>query len=197
MNKLTKKQLLIGGIMLLVAINLAALATIIYQNQQFKDTNAPVFQNDTQRSPGSARPTRRGRNMSRTPRGDRSMGRFEHHIQNQLNLDSQQFEQFQKMHRQNRNDIKTIAQMLEEKRSQMMLELSRKEPDTAKLNTIANEIGALHTRLKQSTINHFMEMKQLCRPDQREKLNELIRKMESTHRQNPGPRGSRHGGGPF
>jgi len=197
MNKLTKKQLLIGGIMLLVVINLAALATIIYQNQQYKDTKAPVFQNDTSRNPQSVRSFGRGRNMSRTPRGDRPMGRFEHHIQNQLNLDSQQFEQFQRMHRLNRNDIKTIAQTLEEKRSQMMLELSREEPDTAKLNTLANEIGALHTRLKLSTINYFMEMKQLCRPNQREKLNELIRKMESTHRQKPGRPGSPHGGRPF
>ncbi|GEM_PF-719981 len=217
MNKLTKKQLMIGALILLFAINLAALGTIIYQNYQANQQPAygpgtateemsdPGF--DRENRPGNMAPDREatqpgerraGSNRRRPGRmsGERSFrnrepkdapdmrGRFHRYVREKLELDDGQYRQYQDLMASTRNKQREIALKLESKRDSMMQELTLDNPDEKKLEQLANEIGHLHTRLKQNTIAHFNQLRSICRPEQRKALNEMM--MEMSHHGRPG-----------
>lgn len=181
MNKFTKKQILIGGLILLFVINLAALGTVIYQNYRYKwDKPSGFFgRNDW---PSEER-QKRGRWMEDKDKfqdkGKDTGHGFEYYIKKRLNLDEEQFEKFQTMSEENMQSLWNIAHELSQKRDTLMKELSMEDPDTVMMKRLADEIGDLHTQLKKNTINHFMQMKKLCRPEQRDELNEMI--MEMSH----------------
>ena len=191
MNKLTKKQLLVGALILLFAINLAALGTIIYQNYQSNQSIQPARQFSPRNMPGSPGRGNPGSSVgSMEPGANQGMGRrFEQFVRERLELDSQQFRQYQELLEKSRKEQRIIAMKLSEKRNQMMQEIARDKPDQQKLNDLASDIGGLHTQLKHNTINHFKELKSICRPDQLKALQQLM--MNMTHRGHHQPRHNR------
>lgn len=202
MNKLTRKQLLIGGLILLFAINLAALGTIIYQNYQ-SNQNPPGV---SRFQPGDRPfPSGKGTPGRRIP--DRKMGtmdpkerqgtdrRFDYFVREKLDLDEQQFRQYHDLMENTREEQRNIAMKLADKRNQMMQELAKDEPDQQRMNDLANDIGDLHTQLKQNTIDHFKELRTICRPDQLEALRQLMMNMSHQNHHQPRhdrPQGRRH-----
>jgi len=202
MNKLTKKQLLVGGLILLFAINLAALGTIIYQNYQSNQIPPGVRKiqpGDRPLPSGKGTPGRRtpGRGMGNlNPAGEQVTGRrFDHYIRQRLSLDEKQFGRYQELMEKTRGEQRTIAMELAEKRNQMMQELTREDPDSLKLENLAKEIGQLHTRLKMNTMDHFRQLRSICRPEQRDALNRLMINMSKHGPHQPGhnrPHGGRH-----
>ena len=196
MNKLTKKQLLVGGLILLFVINIAALGTIIYQNQQYNTRQD--FREEPERSWRDSRREKRYDKHMHKDRDDRSHqrrgNRFDHYIKDELNFSESQFDKFIELRVGNKDKQHAIVEKLAKKRKEMMKELSRSNPDTTKLKQIAEEIGSLHKELKNKTIEHFMEVKQICNPSQKEKFNDLIRRMEEHHepRYSPGSRPGPH-----
>lgn len=202
MNKLTKKQLLIGALILLFAINLAALGTIIYQNYQNNQIPQEVnrFQPGERHVPsGRGVPGRStpGRRMgTKDPAERQDSGRpFNQLVRERLELDEQQFSQYQELMKKNREEQRNIAMVLAEKRNQMMEELAKDEPNQQKLDDLAREIGDLHTELKRNTIDHFNQFRSICRPEQRKALNQMILDMshhkphQPGHNRPPGGRG--------
>ena len=181
MNKLTKKQLLIGGLILLFVINIAALGTIIYQNQNYK---APAEKEDySERSWNESRKGKRERDFHHKDHKNeedekRRGNRFDHFIKDELNFDEDQFSKFLDLREQNKEKQHNIVRKLSQKREGMMSELSAENPDTSKLKEIAKQIGNLHEELKKGTIEHFIQVKAICNPSQKEQFNELIQKME-------------------
>jgi len=207
MNKFTKKQILIGALILLFVINIAALGTIIYQNYQHKwdRSSFPVERpdwSDQDRDEWSKRRREKddwpGRQDSLEKRGrQQEFYGFQSFVKRRLELDSKQFRKFQTLHKENMDSMKEIARELGRKRDTLMKELTRENPDSAKMDRLAGEIGDLHTQLKKSTINHFTKMKELCRPDQREELNKMIMEMSHHGRPETGPgAGMRQGNRP-
>ena len=181
MNKLTKKQLLIGGLILLFVINIAALGTIIYQNQKYK---VPVEEEEnSKRSWDDSRKGNREKDYRHKGHKDdgyekRRGNRFDHFIKDELNFDEDQYSKFLDLREKNKEKQHNIVRKLSQKRKEMMSELSAENPDTTKLKQIAKQIGELHEELKKGTINHFIQVKAICNPSQKEKFNELIQKME-------------------
>jgi Spy/CpxP family protein refolding chaperone len=193
MNKLTKKQLLIGALILLFAVNLAALGTIIYQNyQEQKQVEASNLQDRNIGDP-SELPARQSRRPME-PGAEPGTGRgFEHYIQRRLNLDEAQSQQYQALMRETRRNQRAIIHEMDRKRDSLMQEIASENSDTTTMNRLAGEIGNLHARLKHNTIEHFQKLRSICTPEQRPALNELIRGM--AERQMPQHRRSRpHGG---
>ena len=86
MNKLTKKQLLVGALILLFAINLAALGTIIYQNYQSNQSIQPARQFSPRNMPGSPGRGNPGSSVgSMEPGANQGMGRrFEQFVRERL-----------------------------------------------------------------------------------------------------------------
>ncbi len=198
MNRFTKKQILIGALILLFVINLAALGTIIYQNYQYK-RNRPSF--PVEKNEWSDRKKDRNDWPERSSRrddwheGKDSLGRkgkqqgrgFEYFIKKRIQLDEEQFEKFRALHRENMVSMKEVAGELRQKRDSLMMELTRNDPDSSKMYRLAREIGNLHTNLKENTIEHFTKIKDICRPDQKDELNKMIMEMARHGRHKPGP----------
>jgi Spy/CpxP family protein refolding chaperone len=198
MNRFTKKQILIGALVLLFVINLAALGTIIYQNYQYKWNRpfAPIGDRDwsermKDRDDWSKRNGERddwSKRQDSIKRRGREQGRgFEYYIKRRLQLDQEQFEKFQVLHRENMKSMKEVAGELGQKRDSLMKELTRKDPDSSKMYRLAREIGDLHTQLKENTIDHFTKMKDICRPEQKDELNRMIMEMSRHEKHEPGP----------
>jgi len=182
MNKMTKKQLLIGALILLFAVNLAALGTIIYQNyqEQQQETARPLQQSTPpDRSELPSRPSRRTMEHDAEPGTGR---RFEGYIQRRLNLDDQQSQQYEALMQETRHNQRTITRQMSLKRDSLMQLMASENSDTSKLNRLAEEIGSLHARLKHNTIDHFQKLRSICTPEQIPALNEMIRGMTDHQR---------------
>jgi len=70
-----------------------------------------------------------------------------------------------------------ITHQLERLRAEMVEEMGKPEADRQRLDEITKEIGELHTRLKNVTIDYYMGMKTASDEEQKEKLNEIFKSM--------------------
>ena len=169
MDKFTKKQILVAGLIFLIVINLAALATFLYQNYKSEQEIPPP-------------PVERFR-QNRPHHDFRSShhDRFEPFIKNRLNLDKKQFNTFKDLRQKSLQEQVQIRENIRIKTDEMMKELASDKPDRKQLKSINKEIGQLHMKLNQITIDHFIEMKDQLDEKQRAELNKLIENM-SEHR---------------
>jgi len=92
----------------------------------------------------------------------------------QLNLRADQMEVFRNLNRDFNRKGNIINSELKTLRITMVEELGKENPDSIRLNSIANEIGKLHTELKQATIDYYLKMKENCDEEQQIKLNEIF-----------------------
>lgn len=95
----------------------------------------------------------------------------------ELSLQPEQVNKFREWNREfNRTGWK-ITHELEDLRIEMIAELGKETPDQNKLETISNDIGKLHSELKNVTIDYYMKMKNECNVEQQKKLNEIFMSM--------------------
>jgi hypothetical protein len=162
METKTKKTLLISTIILLIAINISALTTIYFHNkiQTKKFVEMQNMKEEVQ---------------------IQGIHRF---IKNELRLNESQFELFKEKSQTNMNKLHEITLDLNRSRYRMMSEIAKKNPNTETLDDIAMEIGTLHYELKKSTINHFLELKEICNDDQQEDLQKLFMQLINDQDQN-------------
>ncbi|MCB2196270.1 MAG: periplasmic heavy metal sensor [Bacteroidetes bacterium] len=153
MNKQTKKTLLILLIAVLVVINISALITIIYSENRELPSNRPL--------------------NNQVVEEIESRGMY-HFLRDELKLTDAQFDQFRDIQGTNMSKSRNIAIELSNKRREMMNEIAKVNPNKEKLDTIAKEIGELHYHLKLNTINHFLELKEICNEEQQESIQRLF-----------------------
>ncbi|MEE4198369.1 MAG: periplasmic heavy metal sensor [Bacteroidales bacterium] len=156
MNTVTKKHLIIGLIIFLVVVNIAALSTILYRNRNLPQ---PVDQDYIQ---------------FRQRVEEQGMYRF---FRDELQLTPEQFNRFREMNEKNRTASRRIARELHIQRVAMVEEISKENPDPGKLDSIAHEIGKLHYELKRNTFEHFLALKAICNEEQQEKLQHMYMRM--------------------
>ena len=95
----------------------------------------------------------------------------------QLNLTSEQVNQFRELNRNYNRTAWEITRQLEGLRAEMVEEMGKPEANKQHLDEITKEIGELHTKLKKITIDYYMGMKTACDEQQKEKLNEIFKSM--------------------
>jgi len=95
----------------------------------------------------------------------------------QLNLSAEQVDLFRELNRNYNRTAREITLQLEGLRAEMVDEMGKPEANRQRLAEITNEIGELHTRLKNVTIDYYMGMKTAADEQQKEKLNEIFRSM--------------------
>ncbi|MGC9353626.1 MAG: Spy/CpxP family protein refolding chaperone [Mariniphaga sp.] len=147
-----KYRILVWVIIILVATNLSMGLSFLYHKQQDKKLAEQTEQEAIE-----------------LPAQQRT--RF---FREQLNLQPQQMEIFRDLNRNFNRAAWQINHQLENLRIEMVRELGLENPDTQKLARISEEIGKLHTQLKNETIDYYLAMKKACTDEQQEKLNEIF-----------------------
>lgn len=171
MDTKTKKSLLIITIILLIVINVSALATIYY-NSKIKTKKLTEMNNLKEEVQ------------------IKGMHRF---IRDELKLSDEQFQQFKEIARTNMIIAHGIALELNEKRTEMMNEIAKENPNSKILDDIASDVGSLHYELKKTTISHFLELKEICNEDQQESLQKIFMQMIRDQDRNKFGRSPREG----
>lgn len=155
MVKTTTYRTLIWVIVILLATNLSMGISFLYHKQQDKKL-AEKTEENTIEMPAQQRT------------------KF---FREQLNLNLEQVDKFREWNREFNRTGWEITHQLETLRIEMVAELGKETPNEIRLETISKEIGELHTRLKQVTIEYYLKMKAECNEEQKVKLNEIFMSM--------------------
>ncbi len=106
--------------------------------------------------------------------GQRSFSRIASHLE----LDSEQWIDFVTLEEEYRLALSNKNKLAYETEAEILIELSKPNPDKTLLKKLADETGIIKTETRQLTIDHFLQLKALCSPAQAEKLSELFIEME-------------------
>jgi len=152
-------------------VNISALFTIVYKNR----VKQAEFSKYTE--------------MQEKVRSE-GMNRF---FRDELKLSEEQFSQFKEINENNMLKSREIVRRLNELRFEMIMEITKENPDHKALGQIAREIGEQHYQLKQNTIGHFMELKAICTPEQQKVLHgifiEMLDRQDNQDMNQRGPHG--------
>jgi len=155
MIKTTTYRTLVWVIVILVATNLSMAVTFLYHKQQDIKSSKQLQETAIE-----------------VPTEQRT--RF---FREQLNLAPEQVTQFRELNRNYNRTAWEITHQLERLRAEMVEEMGKPDADRQRLDEITKEIGELHTRLKNVTIDYYMGMKTASDEEQKEKLNEIFKSM--------------------
>ena len=149
MNFFTKNRILIGAVILLAALNLAILGTISFNYIKFKD--GPI---DTPSREKHARL-----------------------VAKELNLSPEQEEIFNQLRNEYAEQNQEFRRSLREQYRLVMRELGSPEPNRQYLDSLSQEIGRLHFEQQQTTIDHFLKVRESCSFEQYQQLQQIFKKM--------------------
>lgn len=167
------------AIIVLALMNLATIATVIYNRQKMTgDTVAPYTSDSLTGNPSV-----------------RFTGRY---FRDQLNLDKEQMLIFRDFNAKFRQQVRDINIALNDKRHSMLEEMAAPESDSARLDALSDSIGYLHADLKKLTSRYYIDFKKICDKSQQQKLEQLFGEMFATdnqtgHQGRRGPNGNRRG----
>jgi Spy/CpxP family protein refolding chaperone len=147
-----KYRMLVWVIVILIATNLSMGFSFLYHKQQDRKLLAE----------------------EKTETFDLPAQQRTRYFREQLNLKPYQVEIFRELNRGFNRTAWQINHRLEALRIQMVKELGKPDPDAQKLEKVSHEIGELHTKLKNETIEYYLAMKEVCTDEQKEKLNRLF-----------------------
>lgn len=174
----TGRKTLIWTIILLAALNLGTIGTIILRSWQWNRAVDRESYIDVER-----RVTNRGQGPM---------------IGIMTIMDETQTEQFSQYNHHFRNKGRAISMHLNRIRNQMMTEMTQANPDTVLLGVLSDSVGMLHSTLKKETYRYYLNLNRICRPDQKEALQQHFRQLfgsdrqEMTSMQGKGRRGGRN-----
>lgn len=170
MNATNKNRILIWIIVILIATNLSTIGSFYYHRiSEAKETK----QENQNTIPGEQRT------------------RF---FRDQLNLNDEQIDQFRDINRAFNRTARSIETNLTQLREDMIKELGTQNPDSARLNQMATQVGNNHRELKQVTTTFYLDMKKICTAEQQAKLHEIFQSMLNKDNQVNLPRPGNQGG---
>ena len=155
MIRTQNKSILIWIIVILAVTNISTLGTIIY-NSCLQEGTAP----DSSPAPIDI--------------PDSYLGRF---FRDELKLNYEQHQQFRSFRQHFHTQANIVTGKMQVKRNELRLELGKEKSDTVYLQRLANEIGDLHADLKQLTFGYYLELKNVCTEEQKEKLFQIFSTM--------------------
>jgi len=106
-----------------------------------------------------------------------SLERSTNFFREQLGLRPAQMDSFREMNREYNRKSHAVARELEALRYDMIRELGKENANQDSLYRIASEIGKRHMELKNSTIEYYQKIKEICSPQQCRRLNEVFMSM--------------------
>lgn len=143
-----RTQILTWAVILLLITNGVTIATILYHNYKEKKNKESI----TITSP-------RGNNMIN--------GRF---LRQELGFDQMQMNVFRIANQEFRPRAMLITGNIDSLKNEMFGELRKAKPDTAKLDNLSKLVGQLHGQLKHETYTFYLQLKNICSPEQQAEL---------------------------
>jgi Spy/CpxP family protein refolding chaperone len=153
-------SLKVWTIVILAALNISTLATIIYNRYELSKTET-LSQSDPKQSELIS---------------EKFSGRY---FRDQLSLSRDQMDEFIIINPVFRQKAHSITVGLALKRKQMLSEMSAVQSDTLRLNALSDSIGLLHSNLKKVTYKYYLDIKNICDPEQQQKLEQIFSEMFS------------------
>ena len=95
-----------------------------------------------------------------------------------LDMTPDQAAQFSKIESHYRQKVSGLTQQLDSIDTAILDEVQKENPDKEKLDHLATRAGKIQYALKKATTSHFLQVKKLCTPEQREKFNEVISEID-------------------
>lgn len=121
--------------------------------------------------------------------------RYNRELGNYIGLDSLQQLLFKDLEFEYRKKLQNLRQELFTTEHQLIEALNSDENNKESLRKYSTEIGEIHTKIKDATIDHFFAVKEICNPEQQEKLQTLFSTFERKGFQQRGQgRRNRHNG---
>jgi Spy/CpxP family protein refolding chaperone len=148
---MNKTRLLIWIIIILVAVNVAAIISGL------------VFSSE-----------RRSKLPLRT---DIPYNRRADVFRGQLDLNDSQKQSFIVFNREFNQRARAITGKMNSLRFQMVEEMAAPDPDSIRIDSICVSIGMLHTELKRATVDYYMKMKSVCTSEQQLELNRFFERI--------------------
>jgi len=140
-----KRKLIILGILLLIAINISALATVGYRWKCGYGGKAC---------------------------GGCAPGEY---ICQQLSLSDSQKQNMEVCRKVFSEDIDQKREILNHKRNELVELISQPTPEAEKIDSLLVEIGNAQTELEKDVVNHILHEKELLNPEQQKKFLDLIK----------------------
>jgi hypothetical protein len=170
------------AIIILAVMNITTIVTVLYQrNQAGREKAYPV----------------NGQTVSEYT-SLRYSGRW---FRDQLNLNGDQMARFVEFNPSFREKARNINRELDLLRQEMLHELSGEKCDETRLNLLSDSIGIMHSDLKRATCRYYMDIKNICDQQQKQKLEQLFSGMFAgdalTGRYGKGGQQGRHRGRPI
>lgn len=138
-------------IILLVVINLLALGTILWH---------------VTRKPHAPPPPQK-----------RDPDQTQYFLRNELNLSEKQVQRFEELGQQHHQQSMRIKNEIHRLKGEIMNELFLAEPDLTGIKNLAEEIGSKEAEKEILLFNHFLDLAEVCEPEQREKFNTIIHEL--------------------
>ena len=155
MNFFTKTKFLIAVIIVLSAIILAIFGTMGYHYFRFEREN----------------------NVN--PRENRQIAGY---VGKQLQLSPEQIIQIDTLRESFRKESNSLVRETRLVSKEIMEEITSDSPDVAKLKTLAQKFGELQQKQKQMMIDHLLQVRGKCNPNQQMNFKKFIRQMEKHER---------------
>jgi protein CpxP len=111
------------------------------------------------------------------PPFDRRAARVERFLEKELKLSPEQAEEFNKLRRQHFEASIAVMNEVRQLKEKMMNEVFSQTPDSATVKNLANQIGGKEAEREWLLYEHFRELRNVCTPEQRVKLEDIFRKI--------------------
>ncbi|MDF1550001.1 MAG: hypothetical protein P1P88_19405 [Bacteroidales bacterium] len=186
MDRKTKRRILGGLILLLILINLSAIATFGY-NKYLRNKQAAT------------------ENVSPQRDWDRRHQRIKLYVKKELELDSNQFNTYCKLKNENIDKLHSIYGKIGEYQKLIINEINKTTPDSLILLQLSDSVGMQHRLIQIETTRHFLAIKSILSSKQADKFQEMLNRMEhgewmkknrkyrsDAYKNDDGQRGNRH-----
>lgn len=147
-----KTKILWWVIALLAILNITTIATIVVHNNNEREAEMDQA-------------------IQIEPNAQPINGKYFRH---ELGFDNEQMEVFRQSNRTFRHKANRIVVDIDTQKELMFQELQAANPDTVKLHTFSQQIGLLHTELKDATMQFYLSLNAICDKEQKEKMKEIF-----------------------
>ena len=105
----------------------------------------------------------------------RGPGEMKGFLEDQLNLNDKQREEFNSLREEHHKEIMVIQDSIRTLKDRMFEQLSANPPDSLKTNSIAGAIGENQKRIELLAFGHFQKVRSICDDNQKQKFDKITK----------------------